>query len=119
MIFADRSTTGDGIMTALRLMEILVANDDTVAGWLSQVRAFPQILLNVPVASRPDLSSHPVIGAAADQVIHQLGGDGRLVLRYSGTEALARVMIEGNDRDQVESLARGLAGVIEQEIGAR
>ncbi len=119
MIFADRSTTGDGIMTALRLMEILVANDDTVAGWLSQVQAFPQILLNVPVASRPDLSSHPVIGAEADRVIQKLGGDGRLVLRYSGTEPLARVMIEGTDRDQVETLARDLAGVIEQEIGAR
>jgi len=119
MIFADRSTTGDGIMTALRLMEILVTNDDTVSGWLSQVQAFPQILLNIPVASRPDLTSHPVIGAAANDVISQLGGDGRLVLRYSGTEALARVMIEGTDRTQVETLARGLAGVIEQEIGAR
>ena len=119
MIFADRSTTGDGIMTALRLMEILVTNDDTVSGWLSQVQAFPQILLNIPVASRPDLTSHPVIGAAANDVISQLGGDGRLVLRYSGTEALARVMIEGTDRTQVETLARSLAGVIEQEIGAR
>jgi len=119
MIFADRSTTGDGIMTALRLMEILVTNDDTVSGWLSQVQAFPQILLNIPVASRPDLTSHPVIGAAANEVVNQLGGDGRLVLRYSGTEALARVMIEGTDRTQVETLARSLAGVIEQEIGAR
>ena len=72
-----------------------------------------------PPASRPDLTSPPVIGAAANDVITQLGGDGRLVLRYSGTEALARVMIEGTDRAQVETLARSLAGVIEQEIGAR
>jgi len=119
IIFADRATTGDGIMTALRLMEVLRANDDTVTGWLSQVRAFPQILLNIPVASRPDLMNHPVIGTTAARVVNELGGDGRLVLRYSGTEPLARVMIEGTDKEQVETLARDLAGVIDQEIGAR
>ena len=61
----------------------------------------------------------PVIGVTAARVVSELGHEGRLVLRYSGTEPLARVMIEGTDRAQVETLARDLAGVIDQEIGAR
>ena len=118
IIFADQSTTGDGILTALRLVEILRATGGTVRDWLSCVKAFPQILLNVRVSSRPNLEEHPVIGAEAASVRARLGDSGRLVLRYSGTEALARVMIEGTDSGVVETLARRLAAVIKQEIGA-
>ena len=118
IIFADQSTTGDGILTALRLVEILRATGGTVRDWLSCVKAFPQILLNVRVSSRPNLEDHPVIGAEAANVRARLGDSGRLVLRYSGTEALARVMIEGTDSGLVETLARHLAAVIKQEIGA-
>ncbi|HEY3177194.1 MAG TPA: phosphoglucosamine mutase [Candidatus Polarisedimenticolia bacterium] len=117
IIFTDRATTGDGILTALRLVEILRATDETVAGWLSRVTAFPQILLNVKVSSRPDMEAHPEIGAEAARVRAELGDAGRLVLRYSGTEPLARVMIEGTDAAQVETLARRLARMIEAEIG--
>jgi phosphoglucosamine mutase len=119
IIFTDRATTGDGILTALRLVEILRANGETVEQWLSGVTAFPQILLNVRVASRPDLEAHPAIGAEAARVRAELGDAGRLVLRHSGTEPLARVMIEGTDRAQVETLARRLAGVIREQIGER
>jgi phosphoglucosamine mutase len=119
IIFTDRATTGDGILTALRLVEILHTHGETVAQWLSRVTAFPQILLNVRVASRPSLETHPVIGAEAARVRVELGDAGRLVLRYSGTEALARVMIEGTDRAQVETLARRLASVIRAQIGER
>lgn len=118
LIFADRATTGDGILTALRLVEILLATGSKVGDWLSCVKAFPQILINVRVASRPKLEDHPVIGAEAASVRAMLGDTGRLVLRYSGTEALARVMIEGTDAGQVESLARRLAEVIRQQIGS-
>lgn len=117
IIFADRATTGDGILTALRLTEVLKATGGTVAGWMSEVKAYPQVLLNVRVASRPDLEAHPVIGAEAARVREQLGTTGRLVLRYSGTEPLARVMIEGADRAQVEELAAGLAEIIRKAIG--
>lgn len=118
IIFSDRATTGDGILTAIKLVEILRANGEAVADWLEQVRAYPQVLLNVRVSTRPDLESHPVIGAEAARVRGALGDTGRLVLRYSGTEPLARVMIEGADRAQVESLARGLADLIDDQIGA-
>lgn len=117
IIFADRATTGDGILTALRLVEIMRAGGQTVGGWLSRVEAYPQVLLNVRVARRPDLETHPVIGEEAARVRQELGADGRLVLRYSGTEPLARVMIEATDQGQVESLARRLADVIKDQIG--
>ncbi len=117
IIFSDRATTGDGIFTALRLVEILRATGETVSDWLSRVKAFPQILLNVRVATRPDLETHAVIGAEAARVRAELGASGRLVLRYSGTEPLARVMIEATDQKQVETLGRRLAGVIRKEIG--
>jgi phosphoglucosamine mutase len=119
IIFADKATTGDGIMTAVRLLEVLQTRGETVSDWLSRVKAYPQLLLNVRVAERPDLETHPVIGVEARKVRSELGESGRLVLRYSGTEPLARVMIEAADADQVETLARRLADVIDKEIGAR
>ncbi|MFQ5701502.1 MAG: phosphoglucosamine mutase [Acidobacteriota bacterium] len=119
IIFADRATTGDGVMTALRLLQVLHDTGETVSDWLGRVQALPQLLLNVPVASRPDLETHPVIGAEAENVRRELGGTGRLVLRYSGTEPVARVMIEAVDPRQVESLTRRLADVIAREIGKR
>jgi len=118
IIFADRATTGDGILTALRLIEILVSTGESVETWLSRVQAYPQVLLNVRVATRPDLESHPVIGAEATNVRQELGDAGRLVLRYSGTEPLARVMIEATDAAMVDRLSRRLAEVIRREIGA-
>ncbi|MGH9867357.1 MAG: phosphoglucosamine mutase [Candidatus Polarisedimenticolia bacterium] len=118
IIFSDRATTGDGILTALRLTEVMRASGETPAGWLSRVQAYPQVLLNVPVSRRPDLESHPVIGDAATRVRERLGSSGRLVLRYSGTEPLARVMIEATDKEMVQALADELAAVIRKEIGA-
>jgi phosphoglucosamine mutase len=118
IIFADRATTGDGILTALRLIEILVSRGETVEAWLAGVRAYPQVLLNVRVSSRPDLESHPAIGAEAARVRGELGDTGRLVLRYSGTEPLARVMIEATDAGMVNRLSQRLAEVIKREIGA-
>jgi phosphoglucosamine mutase len=76
------------------------------------------VLLNVVVARKPDLAGLPAVAAAAARVETTLGGDGRLVLRYSGTEPLARVMIEGPEEEMVSTLADGLAAVIREEIGA-
>lgn len=114
------STTGDGLSTAAQIAA-QVAAQRAVAGMpmsamLADFQTFPQILLNVPVTRKPDFSTLPAVRKAARQVEERLGTDGRLVLRYSGTEPLARVMIEGPEQGQIERLARELAGVIKHEL---
>ena len=79
---------------------------------------YPQMLLNVPVREKPDLLSHPVVGPAAARIESELAGSGRVLLRYSGTEPLARVMIEGENGAQVHRLAAELAEVIRSAMGA-
>ncbi|MGB6337404.1 MAG: phosphoglucosamine mutase, partial [Thermoanaerobaculia bacterium] len=77
----------------------------------------PQVLHNVRVASKPPLDGLPRVAATARQIEDRLGDRGRLVLRYSGTEPLARVMIEGSELAEIESMAAELIGVIQQEVG--
>jgi len=118
VIFRDHATTGDGILTAVMMASIVKRAGVPLSVWRSEVRPCPQILLNVRVSSRPRLEEHPAISAASERVRERLGPGGRLLLRYSGTEPLARVMIEGEDGVLVERLARELASLIEREIGA-
>ena len=113
-----RSTTGDGLLTAATLAAIVKRSGRPVSTLLADFRRYPQLLLNVRVRAKPDLLSLPAIASAAHDAERRLGGDGRLVLRYSGTEPLARVMIEGPDEDSVRELAEGLAEAIRTEIGA-
>lgn len=117
VIFLEHGTTGDGILTAVMMACTIRRAGVALSAWRSEVKPFPQILLNERVSSRPDLETHPVIGPAAEAVREKLGRRGRLLLRYSGTESLARVMIESEDAEQTEVLAHELAGVIRQEIG--
>lgn len=119
VIFRDHATTGDGVLTALMMAAELRRAGVRLSSWRSDVKPCPQVLLNVRVSSRPDLEKHSVIGEAARSVRARLGESGRLLLRYSGTEPLARVMIEAEDADRVSSLARELADVITSEIGER
>jgi phosphoglucosamine mutase len=79
---------------------------------------FPQVLINVRVTSKPPLESLPSVAAVAREVAVRLGNRGRLVLRYSGTEPLARVMIEGENQGEIDDLASRLIGAIREEIGA-
>jgi phosphoglucosamine mutase len=110
--------TGDGLLTGLMVAAIRREAGRSLSELLRGFRRYPQVLLNVPVRSKPSLESLPAVQAAADAVRARLGEDGRLVLRYSGTEPLARVMIEGPEQPLIEALARDLAAALEQEIGA-
>ncbi len=110
------SSTGDGLLSAALLARVVRSTGQPLSRLLDGFRRFPQILRNVPVPSKPALGSLPGVTAQARRVEARLGGQGRLVLRYSGTEPLARVMIEGRNQDEIEELAEDLATTIATEI---
>jgi len=112
------SSTGDGLLTAVQMAAILKQAGRPLSELLAGFRRYPQILKNVRVTRKPDLATLPRVAAAVRSVEDRLGADGRLVLRYSGTEPLARVMIEGPDQPSIEAMAGELAGAIQDEIGA-
>lgn len=118
LVDLHRSTTGDGLLTAAVIAALVARAGESVSALLAEFRRFPQILRNVPVAAKPPLESLPGVAAAARAAELRLGREGRLVLRYSGTEPLARVMIEGPDEAVVTALAGEIASAIALEIGA-
>jgi phosphoglucosamine mutase len=111
------ASTGDGLLTALQIAGIVHRAGRPLSELLAGFRRYPQVLKNVRVARKPDLATVPSVAAAARAVEDRLGADGRLVLRYSGTEPLARVMIEGPDQPTIEAMAAELIGVIQGELG--
>lgn len=117
IIFRDRSTTGDGILTGLLLLETILELRQPIELFMDGVVPCPQILLNVRVKYKPDLRRHATIGPVVAEIEKSLDGAGRVVLRYSGTEPLARVMVEGIDAAAVQAHAERLAGVIRTVIG--
>jgi phosphoglucosamine mutase len=109
-------TTGDGIHTALVFGEILAG----LSKKFSELRTFtpmPQLLLNEKVAKKPPLDTLPRFQAAHKQKLEELGGRGRILVRYSGTENLVRVMVEGEDNEQIKRVAEELRDVLKSEIG--
>lgn len=115
------TTTGDGLLTATRMARIAAGalrESRTISAELAGFRRFPQVLVNVRVARKPPFDELSLVSAAARRVEEGLGSLGRLVLRYSGTEPLARIMIEGPDEASIGELAGDLAQAIRQEIGA-
>ncbi len=111
------ASTGDGLLTALHMARLAHESGRPMSEMLAGFRRYPQVLKNIRVARKPDLSTVPSVAAAARSVEDRLGADGRLVLRYSGTEPLARVMIEGPDQPTIEAMAAELIGVIQGELG--
>jgi phosphoglucosamine mutase len=118
-IFLDDCPTGDGILTSLKMLEVLALENRPFSKLMEGLQEFPQLLLNVPVVTKVEFQKIPEIGRVIDEVEHQLMGRGRLDVRYSGTELLARVMVEAQDRDQVTRCARQVADVIAKHLGKR
>jgi phosphoglucosamine mutase len=115
---ADHFYIGDGIYTALRVLRVMREAGAPLSELAAPYRPFPQVLLNIAVRSKPALSSLTGLARARERVEAELGEDGRVLLRYSGTEALARVMVEGPDLDTIRAQAKELASLIAAEIGA-
>ena len=118
IILPELSLAGDGMITTLCLLRAMRESRKPLAEMTAGFRRFPQILLNVRVREKVPFMNIPSVVAAVNEVEELLSQRGRLLLRYSGTEPLARVMIEGEDQSQIEEYARRIAGVIEREIGA-
>jgi phosphoglucosamine mutase len=118
-IFLDDCPTGDGILTGLKMIEAMLANQVTFSQLAGGLKEFPQALHNVRVREKIDFEQFPEIVKTVEEIRATLAGAGRLDLRYSGTEPLARVMIEGEDLGQVETLVKRMTSVIEKYLGEK
>lgn len=117
IVFLDHNTTGDGVVTALQVLSLMVKRQERLSQLRQCMTVCPQLLVNVQVTEKPDLGSIPAIQAVISDAEAQLNGSGRVLVRYSGTESVARVMVEGTDAEQVKFLARSIAEAIEKELG--
>lgn len=118
IIFMDTLFTGDGLVTALNVLRVMAETGQSLADLAAGLRTFPQVLLNVRVRDRRDWTTAPAIADAVAAVEQRLAGRGRLLVRYSGTEPLLRVMIEGECADDINAWAAEIAGAVEAELGA-
>jgi phosphoglucosamine mutase len=117
LIFLNHCTTGDGTLAALQLMKIMVRKGKPLSELATLLEPFPQKLVNVPVARKIPFDQSPAIKQATDEAERLLDGRGRVLLRYSGTEPLARVMVEAEDPALVESLSDAIAQVVAEGLG--
>jgi len=118
IVQSELSSTGDGLLTALQIAWLRRQSDQLLSAMLAPFRRYPQVLLNVKVAKKVDFKILPAVTETARSVEDRLGEDGRLVLRYSGTEPLARIMIEGPEQVVIDALAEELAVAIRGDLGA-
>jgi phosphoglucosamine mutase len=117
LLFPDYMPTGDGILSALSLLSVVRETGEPLASLATCMRKFPQVLVNVPVAQKPPIDSIAGLGERVGAFEREMNGGGRVLIRYSGTESLARVMIEGADAARIEAMADELAAVIRRQIG--
>jgi phosphoglucosamine mutase len=118
LLFLDHAPTGDGILSALALLSVVLDAGEPLESLAACMRKFPQVLVNVPVASKPPLDEVPGLMARVAEFERELDGTGRIVLRYSGTEPLARVMIEGAAEERIRGMADDLARLIRERLAA-
>lgn len=116
-IFLDHNTTGDGLISALQILSLMKRSRKPLSELAQAMTAVPQILVNLPVRQKPVLESIPAIDRAIQDNNRRLNGSGRVVIRYSGTEPLLRIMVEGEHAPVVKEVADDLARVVREHIG--
>jgi phosphoglucosamine mutase len=117
IIFSGRSTTGDGLLTALLLLDIVHRSGRTLGQLTADLKTYPQVIVNVNVREKPPLDQIPPVAKAIATAEAALAGSGRVVIRYSGTESLARVMIEAESESLMHHHATAIATAIRNELG--
>jgi len=119
IIFRDgEATTGDGLLTALRVMDIMARSGRSLADLISDLKVFPQRIQNIRVREKVPFDQVPEVKRAIEAAQRELNGDGRIVVRYSGTETLARVMVEAESEEKMSALTDGIAGAIKAALGS-
>lgn len=116
IIFRDYTTTGDGLITALQLLRIMRTTGKPLSKLCKVLEKTPQVLINVRVREKKSLNNIPSIQAAIVAAREKMGDKGRVLVRYSGTEPIARVMIEGFDQDEIDKIAMGISEEIRKEL---
>jgi len=117
IIFMDHHITGDGIITALQILGTMHRSGKRLSELASCFQPLPQVCLDVRVKEKKDLTAIPQLQSCLQEIQEKLKAKGRIVLRYSGTEPLARIMVEGADQEMIGRFARQVAGIIRQNIG--
>jgi phosphoglucosamine mutase len=118
MIFLDYHSTGDGLLAAIRLLTALSEEPVPLSQRSKIMTIFPQVLINVDVSSKPNFETLPEVTKAITAAESRLGADGRVLVRYSGTQPQCRIMVEGPDMDIAKSECRAIADIIQNTIGA-
>jgi phosphoglucosamine mutase len=118
IVFLDHNTTGDGLITGLAVLALLVETGRALSELRQIMQRFPQVLENLRVTSKPDVASLPAVAAAIGHAERELGERGRVLVRYSGTEPLLRVMVEGEREPTIRKLAHDIVDAARAAIGA-
>jgi phosphoglucosamine mutase len=117
IIFADYLFTGDGLCTALNVLRSMMLTGRSLADLAADLVTYPQVLLNVRVREKADFHRVPSVADAIARVEQRVAGHGRLLVRYSGTEPLLRVMLEGQNEDEIRAWAKEIADAVQKELG--
>ncbi len=117
LIFMDHHTTGDGILAGLKLLEAMVNESQPFSELVKVMEVFPQELINIEVSSKPEIDTVPDIKKVITSVEKELGTKGRVLVRYSGTQSMCRVMVEGPSEDQTRQLCKKIADKVKEELG--
>jgi len=117
IIFSEYSTTGDGILTALKVLETSIRENAGLDDLAADLKVYPQLLVNVRVNQRKPLEQLPAVNSEIQACEAELNGSGRVLVRFSGTEPLLRVMVEGSEQAQIERLADRIVTAIRAELG--
>lgn len=117
IIFLEHHTSGDGILSALQLLSVIKSENKTVSELAKIMKIFPQVTINVNVKSKPPLEDYPEITDSIKKAEEELGEKGRVLVRYSGTQSVCRVMLEGPTKEETERLARAIAETIKNKLG--
>ncbi|HEX3644466.1 MAG TPA: phosphoglucosamine mutase [Vicinamibacterales bacterium] len=117
IIFSDYLFTGDGLCTALNVLRTVVLTGRTLADLAADLTSYPQVLLNVRVREKVELDTVPAVANAIARVEARVAGQGRLLVRYSGTEPLLRVMLEGQQQDEIRGWAQEIVDVVKEHLG--